>query len=99
MPVSLPTGQTGRDPGCAPPTARIKETLFSTDFIKSGSKQPLWPDTGYVLEDEPPLKNLEGTTFSVFMPIDVAGKTKNYSFVLKIRSMRLEALRAIREGG
>jgi hypothetical protein len=78
-------------PTLIPPTARINETLFPTDYIVSGSEglsqKPVWPDTGYVSKDESHLKTLEGSTFSIFMPIEVGGKTKNYSFVFKIVSV------------
>ena len=80
-----------QSPTLIPPTARINETLFPTDRIKSGSEglsqEPLWPSMGYVSKDQSGLKALEGSTFSVFLPIEISGKTKNYSFVFKIVSV------------
>lgn len=89
--IRLMDKEAPQTPTLIPPTARINETLFPTDYIVSGSEglsqKPVWPDTGYVSKDESHLKTLEGSTFSIFMPIEVGGKTKNYSFVFKIVSV------------
>ena len=89
--VRLVDKEAPQNPTLIPPTARINETIFPTDNIVSGSsglsQRPLWPDTGYISKDQSHLKNLEGNTFSVFMPIEIGGKTKNYSFVFKIVSV------------
>jgi hypothetical protein len=86
--IRLVDKEAPQTPTLIPPTARINETLFPTDYIQSGSsglsQQPLWPNTGHVSKDESQLKNLEGSTFSVFMPIEVGGKANNYSFVFRI---------------
>jgi hypothetical protein len=89
--VRLVDKEAPQTPSLIPPTARINETIFPTDYVVSGSsglsEEPLWPNTGYVSKDQSHLKGLEGSTFSVFMPIEVGGKTKNYSFVFKIVSV------------
>ena len=89
--IRLVDKEATQSPTLIPPTARINETLFPTDLIKSGSQglfqEPLWPSTGHVSKDQSGLKALEGSTFSVFMPIETAGKTTNYSFVFKIVSV------------
>jgi len=89
--IRLVDKEAPQTPTLIPPTARISETLFPIDYILSGSggltQTPLWPDTGYVSKDESHLKTLEGSTFSIFMPIEVGGKSKNYSFVFKIVSV------------
>jgi hypothetical protein len=80
-------------PTLIPPAARINETLFPIEYIQPGSRgfacwvQCIWPDVGDVSKDESNLKKLEGSGFSVFMPLEIGGKTKNYSFVFKIVSV------------
>jgi hypothetical protein len=89
--IRLMDKEAPQTPTLIPPTARINETIFPTDYIESGSsglhQKPLWPDGGYLSKDNSYLNSLEGNTFSVFMPIEVGGKTKNYSFVFKIVSV------------
>jgi hypothetical protein len=74
-----------------PPLAKINETMFPADHVKSTSsgwsKLPMWTDLVELTEDNSPLKKFEGAMFSLFMPIEVQGKTKNYNFIFTTKSV------------
>lgn len=78
-------------PTVIPPMARITDTMFPSDHFKVASFgshiEPLWPDLVNMSGDQSALKKVEGTMFSVFVPLDIGGTTKNYSFVFKITSV------------
>jgi hypothetical protein len=65
--------------------------MFPADYVKSTSygwrKDSLWPDLEDLSKDQSVLKKLEGAIFSVFMPLEIEGKTRNYSFVFVAKSV------------
>ena len=75
-------------PTVVPPLAKITETLLPADHITSSSsgwsEKPLWKDFAHLSEDLSVLKRHIGSTFALFLPIEVEGKTKNYTFLFKI---------------
>lgn len=66
-----------------PPFAKIKETVYPSDYIDNKSSgweyKPLFP-----IKSTDKKTNLTGKLFSFFMPIEINGVVKNYNFVFKI---------------
>ncbi len=72
-------------PTTIPPGARIDDIIFPTDYVAwSGSdweEIPLFPEA-------PEAHLFQGKTFGIFMPLEVAGKLRNYTFTFRIREVR-----------
>ena len=88
--IRLADKEAPQTPTVIPPLARIEETMFPAEYVKSTargwSKGSMWPVLGSLSEDQSALKRFEESTSSVFMPLEVHGKTKNYNFVFKVTS-------------
>ena len=75
-----------QSPSFIPPTARLKDFIFPTDYVyrsngSSGWEQrPLFPEG-------PEANAFKEKTFSIFMPLEINGTAKNYTFTLKITSV------------
>jgi hypothetical protein len=68
-----------------PPTATIKDFVYPTDaVIRSGND---W-ETPKLLPSAPLAAQLKGQSFSVFMPLEIDGVTKNYNFVFTISDVK-----------
>jgi len=89
--IKLADKEATQAPTLIPPQARINETLFPADHVRSTSsgwhREPLWPDLVDITEDHSRLKGLEGTAFSVFLPLEAQAKMRAYSFVFTTRSV------------
>jgi hypothetical protein len=89
--VRLVDKEAPQPPTVIPPLARIAEAMFPADHVKSTSsgwsKESLWPDLVDTSGEQSHLKKLEGAMFSVFMPLEIQGKTKNYSFIFTTKSV------------
>jgi hypothetical protein len=89
--IRLMDKEAAQPPTVIPPMAKITESLVPTDHItlsSSGwSHRPLWPDVQYLSKDASHLKQLEGSKFSVFLPVEMQGKVRNYNFAFTIDSV------------
>lgn len=96
--VKLADRDAASPPTIIPPTARIEDLIVPTDniYYTSGryggwSRHPLFPTILNIAESEKNsiLKGLEGKTFTLFMPIEIEGKSHNYTFVFRIDQVKL----------
>jgi hypothetical protein len=66
--------------------------MFPADHLKSTEagwiKEPMGPDFVELFRDQLSLKSFEGETFSLFMPLEIQGKTRNYNFIFTIKSVK-----------
>jgi TPR repeat protein len=89
--VRLIDKEAPQPPTVIPPLALIKDTMFPVDRIESTSsgwiKAPMWPEFVGLSEDHSSLKIHEGASFSLFMPLEIRGKTKNYNFIFTTKSV------------
>jgi hypothetical protein len=72
-------------PSMVPPRARIEDAIVPVDNIEMLENEWI---THQLLPPGPLGLKLAGEEFSVFMPLDIGGTTKNYSFVFKILSVQ-----------
>lgn len=71
-------------PSTIPPTANISDIVYPTDYVSySSGKYGGWSGQD-LFPDAPKAKLYKGKNFSVFMPLEIKGKTKNYFFGFKI---------------
>jgi len=71
-------------PSIVPPTARLKDTIHPTDYVDF-SKNFGW-STNSLFPRAPEAAHFDGKAFSVFMPLQVEGKIKNYLFTFTIEA-------------
>jgi hypothetical protein len=64
-------------PTAIPPNAQVDELVAPTDYVAFISGN--WKQ-GNILPDNVAAKQLKGKTVSVFMPLEINGSIKNYSF-------------------
>ena len=74
-------------PSIIPPTARLKDMVQPTDYVEfltsiGWSNHPLFPKA-------PDAAFYKGKTFSVFLSLQVEGKTKNYLFTFSIENVEM----------
>ena len=69
-----------------PPGAIIEDFAYPSDSVQmiGGS----WV-TGMLFPYAPKAAELKGKTFSLFMPVEVNGATKNYNFVFMIDDIKM----------
>jgi len=74
-------------PTIIPPTAKIEDMVFPTDYIYYTSGKyggwneiPLFPEA-------PKARLFKGKTFSVFMPMEINGSVKNYLFTFIVEDV------------
>jgi hypothetical protein len=72
-------------PTMVPPHAKIEDSITPVDNIEWIENEWI---TDQLLPPGPSGLKLAGEEFSVFMPLDIGGATKNYSFVFKILSVQ-----------
>jgi hypothetical protein len=69
-------------PTVVPPGARIEDVIVSTDNVSYSSS------AGWITEDflppGPDAESLKGQTFSIYLPVQLEGKTIDYTFRFKI---------------
>lgn len=70
-------------PTLIPPGASIQDVIIPSGNVNMSEITHKW-SMRPMLPDLPSGAKLKGTTFSVFIPIEVNGTTKNYMFTLKI---------------
>lgn len=64
-----------------PPMAKLADFVYPTDAVlRSGTD---W-ETPKLLPNFPLAASLKGKSFSIFMPLEIGGATKNYNFVFTI---------------
>jgi hypothetical protein len=74
-------------PTVIPPTAKIQDIIFPTNNVSYVSGQyGGWREKPIFPEGEE-AKMYEGKSFSVFMPLEVNGETKNYTFTFDITNV------------
>jgi hypothetical protein len=74
-------------PTVIPPTAKIQDIIFPTNNVSYVSGQyGGWREKPMFPEGEE-AKMYEGKSFSVFMPLEVNGETKNYTFTFDITNV------------
>jgi hypothetical protein len=71
-------------PTMVPPRARIEDSITPVDNIEL--VENVWT-TNQLLPAGPTGLKLVGEEFSIFLPLDIGGSTKNYNFVFKILSV------------
>lgn len=74
-------------PTVVPPTAKVEDMVFPSDYVYYSSGEyggwreiPLFPEA-------PAAKIYKGSSFSIFMPLEVNGVVKNYIFTFKIEDV------------
>lgn len=71
-------------PSMVPPRAKLNDSIIPVENIELVETD--WV-THPLLPAGPAGKDSAGEEFSVFMPLDIGGATKNYNFVFKIVSV------------
>ena len=78
--VKLADRENSQPPSTIPPTANISDMVYPTDYVHySSGKYGGWSEED-MFPDAPKAKLYKGKSFSVFMPLEINGKTKNYFF-------------------
>lgn len=76
-------------PTIIPPTARIQDIVFPTDYVYyTSGKYGGWTEIP-LFPEAPKAKLFKGKTISVFMPLDIGGVAKNYLFTFKIEGVEM----------
>jgi len=76
-------------PTIVPPTAKVQDIVFPIDYVwYSPGQYGGWSELPFFPEG-PMAGNYKGKSFSVFMPLEVNGAVKNYSFVFKITDIEM----------
>jgi len=76
-------------PTIVPPTARIEDIVFPTDYIYySSGKYGGWREIP-LFPEAPEAKLFKERDFSIFMPLEVNGIVKNFFFTFKIENIEL----------
>jgi hypothetical protein len=77
-------------PSTIPPTANLKDIVFPIDYVSYSSSRY---SSGWIEEpffpEAPRAKNYKGANFSIFMPLEINGTTKNYLFTFKIEDVQM----------
>ncbi len=81
--VKLSDRTAPKAPSMVPPRARIEDAIIPVENIELVGTE--WV-TNQLLPSGPISLKMPGLEFSVFMPLDIGGTTRNYSFVFKILS-------------
>ncbi len=82
--VKLTDREGQKPPTNIPPSARIEDLIVASDSISLGTEK--WYTENF-LPSGPEGLSLAKKNFSIFMPLEVEGKTVNYNFVFSIDSM------------
>ena len=82
--VKLSDRTAPKAPSMIPPRARIEDSIIPVENIELVETEWI---THQLLPSGPASLNASGMEFSVFMPLDIGGTTKNYNFVFKIVSV------------
>jgi hypothetical protein len=73
-----------------PPTAKLEDIIFPSDNVSyyQGGKysSSRWEEKPMFLEGEE-AKRFEGKSFSVFMPMEINGEVKNYTFTFDVKGV------------
>lgn len=83
--VKLSDRTAPKAPSMVPPRARIEDSIIPVENIELVRTD--WV-TNPLLPTGPISLKMTGLEFSVFMPLDVGGTTKNYNFVFKITGVQ-----------
>jgi hypothetical protein len=76
-----------QSPSVIPPTAKLEDIVFPTDYIYySSGKYGGWREIP-LFPEAPKAKIYKGRTFSVFMPLEINGVVKNYLFSFNIEEI------------
>jgi len=74
-------------PSTIPPTANMSDIVYPTDYVSyTSGKYGGWNEQD-LFPEAPKAKLYKGKKFSVFMPLEIKGKTKNYFFGFKINDV------------
>lgn len=73
-----------KPPTVIPPNARIEDSVLPVDHIKFGSSSWLVED---LLPAAPEALRLQGKDLSLYLPIEIGGKTVEYVFTFKIAAV------------
>jgi hypothetical protein len=73
-----------KTPTVIPPGARIEDMVMSADSVRMGSREWILED---FLPPGPQAEKLRGGQFSIFLPLEIDGKTVDYNFVFAIRDI------------
>ncbi len=79
--TKLADKQATKPPSMIPPKAKIEDLIVPVENVEFVAGDWL---THSLLVDGPAALNLVGQEFSIFMPLDIGGTTKNYTFTFKI---------------
>ncbi len=82
--VKLADRQASKTPSMVPPGAKIEDIIVPVENVEFVNGDWLTHD---LFLDGPAALKMVGQEFSVFMPLDLGGKTKNYTFTFKIVSV------------
>lgn len=82
--VKLNERENPQSPSIIPPTANISDLVYPTDYVSfTSGKYGGWSEE-VMFPEGPKAKLYKAKNFSVFMPLEINGKTKNYFFGFKI---------------
>jgi hypothetical protein len=73
-----------KTPTVIPPGARIEDMVMSADSVRMGSREWILED---LLPPGPQAEKLRAGQFSIFLPLEINGKTVDYNFVFAIRDI------------
>jgi len=79
--IKLADKQAVKPPSMIPPKAKIEDMIVPVENVEFIAGDWL---THSLFVDGPASMNLVGQEFSIFMPLDVGGTTKNYTFTFKV---------------
>ena len=82
--IKLADKQAPKAPSVVPPKAKIEDIVVPVENVEFANGE--WRTQDLLLDGPASLK-MVGQEFSIFMPLDLGDKTKNYTFTFKILSV------------
>ncbi len=82
--VKYTDANSSKPPSVVPPTAKVVDSIVPADNVYFTSGQYGGWGTHYILPRAPLGASLKGKSFSVYMPLEINGTSKNYLFTFRI---------------
>jgi len=79
--VKLADRQASKPPSMVPPKAKIEDIIVPVENVEFANGEWLTHD---LFLNGPTALKMVGQDFSIFMPLEIGGTTKNYNFAFKI---------------